>query len=131
MYDEIDELVRKIIGCAMKVHRHLRNGFQEKIYGNALEVEMRLQKISFIKEKEMQIMYEGHEIGVRRVDFFIEDQIMLEIKAIEFLEGKHMAQALNYLEIYNIESGLLINFGAKSLQFKRLYNNKFNKLTVK
>ena len=131
MNDEIDLLIRIIIGCAMKVHRHLRNGFQEKIYGNALEIEMTLQKIAFEREKEMQILYENHEIGVRRVDFFVENLIMVEIKAIEFLEGRHVAQALNYLEIYNIESGLLINFGAKSLQFKRLYNNKLNKLKVK
>jgi GxxExxY protein len=128
--DDTDELIRKIIGGAMKVHRFLRNGFQEKIYCRALAVKLKLRKISFEREKSMQIIYEGHEIGVRRVDFYVDNKIMIEIKAVETLEGKHMAQALNYLEIYNLKSGLLINFGSKSLQFKRLYNNKLDNLTI-
>ena len=128
--DDGDLLIRKIVGCAMKVHRYLRNGFQERIYGNALAVEMNIQKINFVKEKEMRIVYEGCEVGIRRVDFFVEGNVMVEIKAVETLEGAHLAQALNYLEIYNIENGILINFGSKSLQFKRLYNNKYKKIVI-
>ena len=131
MLNQPDDLIHKIIGCAMKVHRHLRNGFQENIYGRALAIEMNNQKIGFEKEKEMIILYEGLEVGSRRVDFFIEGSIMVEIKATVDLDDVHLAQALNYLEVYNIEHGLLINFGSKSLQFKRLYNNKLDKIINK
>lgn len=118
------ELTYKIIGCAMEVHKHLGNGFQEVIYQRALDIEMASQGIDFSREFEMQIQYKGHEIGTRRVDFFVEDKIMVEIKAIINLEDVHLAQAMNYVEAYNLEIGLLINFGAKSLQHKRVHNNK-------
>jgi len=74
----------------------------------------------------MSIFYRGQEIGTRRVDFFVEKLIMVELKAIIQLEDVHLAQAMNYLEAYKMEIGLLINFGAKSLQFKRVHNNKLN-----
>jgi GxxExxY protein len=119
-----EDLTRKIIGCAMEVHKQLGNGFQEVIYQRALAIEMQLQGISFSREYEMQIQYKGHEIGTRRVDFFVEDKIMVEIKAIINLEDVHLAQAMNYVEAYDLEIGLPINFGAKSLQFKRVHNNK-------
>lgn len=118
------ELTYKIIGCAMEVHKHLGNGFQEVIYQRALAIEMASQGIDFSREHEMQIQYKGHEIGTRRVDFFVEGKIMVEIKAIINLEDVHLAQAMNYVEAYNLEIGLLINFGAKSLQHKRVHNNK-------
>lgn len=108
----------------MEVHKQLGNGFQEVIYQRALAIEMQLQGISFSREYEMQIQYKGHEIGTRRVDFFVEDKIMVEIKAIINLEDVHLAQAMNYVEAYDLEIGLPINFGAKSLQFKRVHNNK-------
>jgi GxxExxY protein len=114
------DLTGKIIGAAMEVHKILGNGFQEVIYQRALAIELENQKLSFAREQEMQIEYKGKEIGTRRVDFFIEDGIMLEIKAVIQLEDVHLAQAINYLEAYNLEIGLLINFGSKSLQFKRL-----------
>jgi GxxExxY protein len=120
------DLTRKIIGCAMKVHSTLGNGFQEVIYQRALSIEMAKQGISFIREKEMPIFYEDHNIGIRRVDFFVENLIMVELKAVIQLENVHLAQAKNYLEAYNMEVGLLINFGSISLTFKRLENNKFN-----
>jgi GxxExxY protein len=118
------ELTHKIIGCAMEVHNTLGNGFQEVIYQRALVIEFSLQNLSFARELEMDLQYKGEHIGTRRVDFFVEDRVMVEIKAIEKLEGTHKAQAINYCEAYNIADGLLINFGAQSLQFHRVYNNK-------
>jgi GxxExxY protein len=114
------EITEKIIGCAMKVHRTLGNGFQEVIYQRALAIEMRNQGLDFERELEMPIFYEEEQIGTRRVDFFVEDKIMVELKAIIQLQKVHLAQAINYLEAYLIEIGLLINFGSTSLEFKRL-----------
>jgi GxxExxY protein len=114
------ELTGKIIGCAMEVHKILGNGFQEVIYQRALAKEMTLQGISFSREHEMSIYYKGEDIGTRRVDFFVEGSIMVELKAITQLEDVHLAQAINYLEAYKMEIGLLINFGNTSLQFKRV-----------
>ena len=119
-----EQLTRRIIGCAMKIHNELGNGFQEVIYQRAMAIEMRLQNLSFEREKEMNIFYRDHQIGTRRADFFVEEKVMVELKALIRLEDDHLAQALNYLEAYNMEIGLLINFGAKSLQFKRVHNNK-------
>lgn len=118
----INELTHKIIGCAMQVHRILGNGFQEVIYQRALAIEMRYADLEFEREKEMKIYYRDEEIGTRRVDFFVENKIMVELKAVETLEDVHKAQAINYCEAYNIADGLLINFGGKSLDFKRVYN---------
>ena len=119
-----EELTRKIIGCAMEVHKRLGNGFQEVIYQRALQIEMRLSNLDFAREMEMSIFYREEEIGTRRVDFFVEGKIMVELKALIKLEDVHLAQAMNYLEAYKMEIGLLINFGAKSLEFKRVHNNK-------
>ena len=113
-------LTSKIIGCAMKVHSTLGNGFQEVIYQRALAIEMTNQGLSFVREMEMPIFYDEQQIGRRRVDFFVEDKIMVELKAVIHLQDVHLAQAINYLEAYNMEVGLLINFGSKSLQFKRV-----------
>lgn len=106
----------------MKVHSTLGNGFQEVIYQRALAIEMQKQGLEFQREMEMSIFYDGHEIGIRRVDFFVEEKIMLEIKAKIKLEDAHLAQAMNYCQAYNLPIGLLINFGARSLEFKRVYN---------
>ena len=119
-----EDLTRRIIAAAMKVHSTLGNGFQEVIYQRALEIEFPYHNLNFEREKEMSIFYRGHEIGTRRVDFFVEKIIMVELKAVIQLEDAHLAQAMNYLEAYKMEIGLLINFGAKSLQFKRIHNNK-------
>jgi len=121
------ELTYKIVGCAMEVHKHLGNGFQELIYQRALAIEMTSQGIEYSREHQMQILYKNHEIGTRRVDFFVENTIMVEIKAIIELGDVHLAQAMNYVEAYNLEIGLLINFGAKSLEHKRVHNNKIKK----
>jgi len=116
----LSELTGKIIGCAMEVHRILGNGFQEVIYQRALTKEMNLQGLEFSREHEMTINYKGDEIGIRRVDFFVEGQVMVELKAVVQLEDVHLAQAINYLEAYGLDIGLLINFGNTSLQFKRV-----------
>lgn len=118
-----EDLTRKIIGCAMEVHKHLGNGFQEVVYQRALSIELNMNNISHEREKEMPIQYKGFNIGTRRVDFFVEEKIMVEIKALVNLEDVHLAQAMNYVEAYKMEIGLLLNFGAKSLQFKRVHNN--------
>lgn len=117
-----EELTHRIIGCAMKVHSTLGNGFQEVIYQRALAIEMGRQGLGFQREMEMTIYYEGFDIGTRRVDFFVEDIIMVELKALIMLEDVQLAQAMNYCQAYNLPIGLLINFGAKSLEFKRVYN---------
>jgi GxxExxY protein len=119
-----EDITKKIIGCAIEVHTRLGNGFQEVIYQRALEIEMRLASLQFEREMNMPVFYRQEQIGTRRVDFFVENKIMVEIKAIIKLEDVHLAQAMNYLEAYNMEIGLLLNFGAKSLEFKRVHNNK-------
>ena len=119
------ELTSRIIGCAMTVHKVLGNGFQEVIYQRALEIEMNLAGLNFSREFEMPIYYREKQIGTRRVDFLVEEVISVELKAITKLEDTHFAQAINYLEAYNLEIGLLINFGEMSLNFKRLTNKKF------
>lgn len=124
MGKNINDITGKIIGCAMQVHNTLGNGFQEVIYQRALAIEMSYQSLSFEREKEMPIYYREQNIGTRRVDFFVEECVMVELKAIEKLEGVHKAQAINYLEAYNMPDGLLINFGGLSLEFKRVFNKK-------
>jgi GxxExxY protein len=118
-------LTSKIIGAAMAVHTGLGNGFQEVIYQRALAIELGDRNITFCREFEMPIYYKNQHIGTRRVDFLVEGMISVELKAVMEILDVHMAQAINYLEAYDLEVGLLINFGARSLQFKRLSNKKF------
>ena len=118
------DLTRRIIGCAMRVHSTLGNGFQEVIYQRALAIEMGIEELSFEREKVLPIFYREQKIGTRRVDFFVENLIMVELKAVIKLEDVHLAQAINYLEAYNMEIGLLINFGARSLEFKRVHKQR-------
>lgn len=121
---EVDKITHRIIGYAMKVHNTLGNGFQEVIYQRALAIELGKQGLGFQREMEMPIYYEGFDIGTRRVDFFVENLVMVELKALEKLEAVHKAQAINYCEAYHIADGLLINFGGLSLEFNRVYNKK-------
>jgi len=121
---QYSDLTGKVIGAAMEVHGVLGNGFQEVIYQRALAIELTERKIHFQREMEMDILYKDNFLGRRRVDFFIEDRVMLEIKAVIELQEVHLAQAINYLEAYNVETGLLINFGSKSMQFKRVMKKK-------
>ena len=120
------DLTSKIIGCGMTVHSILGNGFPEVVYQRALAIEFRLQGIPFEREKEMLIFYKTEQVGKRRVDFLVEEIISVELKATTVLTDSDLAQAINYLEAYDLEIGLLLNFGAKSLEFKRIINNKFN-----
>ncbi|MFB9843403.1 GxxExxY protein [Mucilaginibacter ginsenosidivorans] len=119
---QYEELTHKIIGCAMRVHSTLGSGFQEVIYQRAMDIEMRKQDMSFGREMEITIFYDGIDIGTRRVDFFVEDKVMVELKAVARLDELHLAQAMNYLEAYKLPVGPLINFGSKSLEFKRVFN---------
>jgi GxxExxY protein len=113
------DITYKIIGCAQKVHRALGNGFQEVIYQRALEIELGNDGLKFEREKEMDIFYEEKLIGNRRVDFLVDGDIMVELKAITILEDVNIAQLINYIEAYHVGVGLLINFGGKSLEVKR------------
>jgi GxxExxY protein len=122
------EITEKIIGAAMRVHNTLGCGFQEVIYQRALELELRLIPVNYVREFEMPIFYLDQPIGLRRVDFFVENKISVELKALTNLEDVHLAQAINYLQAYNLEIGLLINFGSKRLEFHRFTNKKYNPL---
>ena len=104
----------------MEVHSIIGNGFQEVVYQRSLAIEMEMHGLSFSREFEMSISYKNINVGSRRVDFFVEEKIMLELKAVSELDDNHLAQAINYLEAYKMEVGLLINFGSKNLQVKRL-----------
>ena len=121
-----DEITFKIIGCAMKVHNTLGNGFQEVIYQRCLAIELRKAGLEFVREKEQTIFYEDEEVGTRRADFIVEGNIMVELKALINLEDVHLAQAKNYVVAYDLPTGLLINFGANSLQYKKVFNPKYN-----
>ena len=116
-----DELTYKIIGCAMKVHNTLGNGFQEVIYQRCLAIELDKEGIEYVREQEMPIYYENIQAGTRRTDFIVAGEVMVELKALVKLDDVHLAQALNYLTAYQIERGLLINLGATSLEVKRLF----------
>ncbi len=122
------ELTGRVIGCAMEVHKILGNGFREVIYQRALAYEFEIQDISFVRELEMEIFYKNRMLGTRRVDFLVEDIISIELKALIKTEPVHLAQAINYLEAYNLEVGLLINFGNMKLEFHRLGNKKYKPL---
>jgi len=123
---KFQEITKRIIGAAMKVHSTLGNGFQEVIYQRALEIEFTKERLSFVREFAMPIFYDGQIVGERRVDFLVEELISVELKARESLEPVHYSQARNYLEAYNLEVGLLLNFGNISLEYKRLENSKYN-----
>ncbi len=118
------EITAKVIGCAMRVHQEMRNGYPELIYHRCLVIEFNKDKMIFQDEVELPIFYGGIEVGKRRVDFLIDNKVVLEIKAVSELNETHLAQALNYLEGLNLEIGLLINFSSKSLEIKRIINNK-------
>ena len=116
-----DDLTYKIIGCAMKVHNTMGNGFQEVIYQRCLAIEFEKAGLKFFREQSMTIFYEGIDVGTRRADFLVENEVMIELKAVIKLEDVHLAQGLNYLTAYNYDKGLLINFGSTSLEVKRLF----------
>ncbi|MCH5598249.1 GxxExxY protein [Niabella ginsengisoli] len=126
----LEDITYKINGCAMKVHRTLGNGFQEVIYQRCLAIELERAALGFVREEEQAIYYEGINVGTRRADFVVEGQVIVELKAIINLENVHLAQAKNYVVAYDKPIGLLINFGASSLQFKKVFNPKFEQKNV-
>ncbi|MFD3003269.1 GxxExxY protein [Pontibacter toksunensis] len=121
----LNDITYKVIGCAMKVHNTLGNGFQEVIYQRCLAIEMELDGLGFEREKEQIIFYKDTVVGSRRADFIVENNIVVELKALIMLEDVHLAQAKNYVAAYNLPLGLLINFGASSLQYKKINNSKY------
>ncbi|MFZ2906112.1 MAG: GxxExxY protein [Cyclobacteriaceae bacterium] len=121
-----EEITYKIIGCAMNVHNTLGNGFQEVIYQRCLAIELERVGLIFGREIEQKIYYEGIDVGTRRADFIVENKIVVELKAVINLEDVHLAQAKNYVVAYDLPTGLLINFGATSLQYKKVFNSKYN-----
>lgn len=124
---EKDELTYAIIGCAMKVHNALGPGFQEVIYQRCLALELKSASVNFVREQEHVIYYKGFEVGIRRADFVIENRVVVELKAVVNLEDVHLAQGKNYVVAYDFPLGLLINFGNKSLQYKLLFNQKYDR----
>ncbi|MCC7331401.1 MAG: GxxExxY protein [Flavobacteriales bacterium] len=126
MNTKYDEITYKINGCAMKVHNTLGNGFQEVIYQRCLAIELERVGLGFAREIEQEIFYDGIHVGTRRADFIVEGDIVVELKAIINLEDVHLAQAKNYVVAYDKAIGLLINFGSTSLQFKKIFNPKYN-----
>lgn len=118
------ELTAVIIGCAMKVHSKLGKGFPECIYQRALAIELSKVNIAFVREKEWPVYYDNELIGKRRVDFIVQEKVLIELKAIGNFEPANFNQIINYLEAFQLEIGLLINFGKDSLEFKRFTNNK-------
>ena len=115
------DITEKIIGASFEAHKFLGNGFQEVIYQRALAWELSQAGLSFVREIEQEIFYKElvEPIGRRRADFVVEGKVLVELKAVIEIEDVHFAQVLNYLKAYKLEVGLLINFGSKSLTFKR------------
>lgn len=128
---ELEDIAYKIIGASMKVHSILGNGFQEVIYQRCLAIELEKSGLGFVREQEHTIYYEGIEVGTRRADFVVENKVIVELKALVNLEDVHLAQAKNYVVAYGFDIGLLINFGATSLQYKKVFNSKTNPVNPK
>ena len=116
------DITQKILGASFEVHKFLGNGFQEVIYQRALSYEMQQAGLGFACEIEQELFYKDlpKPIGTRRADFVVEGKVLVELKAVIQMDDVHLAQTLNYLKAYKLEVGLLINFGSKSLTFKRV-----------
>ncbi|WP_107666303.1 GxxExxY protein [Cyanothece sp. BG0011] len=126
---KLEDITYKVIGCSMKVHNTLGNGFPEVIYQRCLAIELQKAGLTFEREKEQPIYYEGIHVGTRRADFVVENKIIVELKAVINLENVHLAQAKNYVVAYDFSVGLLINFGAISLQYKKIFNPNYHQKT--
>jgi len=120
------DITYRVIGCAMKVHNTIGNGFPEVIYQRCLAIELEKEGLIFSREVNHDIFYGGIKVGTRRADFIIDDSIVVELKALINIEDAHIVQAKNYLVAYDMKEGLLINFGNTSLQYKKIYNPKYN-----
>jgi GxxExxY protein len=122
---EQDKIALEIIRCAREVYTILGHGYQEVVYQRALAIEMKLKYIDFRREFKTPLYYKGVDVGQKRVDFLVENEIPVEINAFHNLADAHLTQAISYLESYNLETALIINFGSEGLDFKRLYNPKY------
>ncbi|MFC6999535.1 GxxExxY protein [Rufibacter roseus] len=120
----LEEITYKIIGCAMAVHNELGTGFQEVIYQRCLAIEFQKAELQYEREKEQSIYYQNQLVGTRRADFVVEEQILVELKALQNLEDVHLIQTKNYIVAYGLPLGLLLNFGSTSLQYKKVYPRK-------
>lgn len=116
--DSSDLLLRQIIGLAMKVHRELGVGFVDSVYGNALALEFSRAEVDFEREKKIPLYYADQIIGDFQADFVVRDCVVLELKAVDNLSPDHTIQFVNYLTAGRVDTGLLLNFGAQSLQLK-------------
>jgi GxxExxY protein len=125
-----EDITEKKIAAAFRVHSTLGNGFPEVIYQRALALEFDTIPIEYKREFSMGVYYLGQHIGTRRVDFLIADKISVELKAAIKVENAHFAQAMNYLEAYNLEIGLLLNFGSSRLEYHRFTNKKYKPETM-
>ncbi|QIX61411.1 GxxExxY protein [Hymenobacter sp. BT18] len=121
---DYDALTHQIIGCAMRVQRTMSSGFPEVIYQRALQIELQKQGIASEREVELSVYYQGEKVGARRADFLVDSRVLVELKAVAALTSAHQAQLLGYLEAFRIQVGLLLNFGAIRLEYKRLLKNK-------
>jgi GxxExxY protein len=119
------DITEKIIKCSFAVHNIIGCGFQEVVYQRALAIELDDCGLQYIREQEMPLFYKDHHIGTRRVDFLVDEKVLVEIKAISKLEDVHFVQAINYLQAFKLEVGLLINFGSTSVEFKRVMKNEY------
>lgn len=124
------DITGKVIKCSQKVHGILGNGFQEVIYQRALEIELEKSGLKFEREKEMDIIYDKVLVGYKRVDFLVDEDIMIELKALTKIEDVNIAQLINYIEAYKVKVGLLINFGSKSLEVKRYIKSRDNQWLI-
>ncbi|WP_276497659.1 GxxExxY protein [Pontibacter litorisediminis] len=122
---QLDDITYKVIGCAMKVHTTMGNGFQEVTYQRCLAIKLELAGLGFEREKDQTMFYNNTEVGHRGADFVVENNIVVELKALVNLEDVHWAQAKNDAVAYNMPIGLLINFGASSLQYKKISNSRY------
>ena len=116
---EYNELTHRVIGCAMTVHRKLGRGFPEVVYQRALAIELHKNGVNSEREIELPVFYENEKVGARRVDFFVEKKLLVELKAVGYLINAHHSQVISYLEVFKLPVGLLFNFGASSLEYKR------------
>ncbi|GBC59515.1 GxxExxY protein [Desulfonema ishimotonii] len=119
-----DPLTHEIIGAAMTVHNALGTGFMEVVYQRSLAIEFHKRGIPFERERKIPIYYDGQKVGVRRVDFLVNQRVLVELKAVSVLNDLHLAQAINYLKVFQLDVGLLMNFGGVRLEFRRLFRKK-------
>jgi GxxExxY protein len=119
---QFEQLSSRVIEAAIAVHRELGPGFLESVYENAMKTALRHREIPFESQKEVTVIFEGEEAGVHRLDLLVENEIVVELKAVKALEDLHFAQVRSYLKATKLHVGLLTNFNAPTLVVKRIVN---------